>query len=47
MGAMLNSLEELVTLASDLVWRVLGKESLHIFTDKGASCNNAIESRMD
>jgi hypothetical protein len=37
---MLDGLEGCAALAGDLVWSVLGEESLRVFPGKGVSCND-------
>jgi hypothetical protein len=43
---MLDGLEGCAALAGDLVWSVLGEESLRVFPGKGVSCNDPVKSRV-
>jgi hypothetical protein len=43
---MLDGLEGLAALACDLVWSVLGEESLRVFSRECVTCNKTVKSRV-
>jgi len=43
---MLDGLEGCTALAGNLIWSMLRKESFHVFTYEGMSCDEAVKSRV-